>query len=497
MGTPGGEVALEEQAVGARWKARALIASFLIAMLALYWPTTLSLFHLWLDTDKTTYTHGFIVLAIALWLIVRDERLDGLQMQQSSLLALALYFSCSVGWLVAYRAGIETAHELAFPVLAWLAVYAAFGSRVARLCTFPIAFLFFSIPVWDALTPHLQTLSAAMVGHMLHLSGISAYVDGSLVHIGVGTFEIAGGCSGLHFVMVGLALGALYGELGRDSIKTRALLLGIAFFLALAANWLRVYVIVVAGDLTNMQHYLVRVEHYRFGWIVFAVMMALFFWIASRFPPAGDSATESRSQTALRSYNSRDLYVVLGLLLVPGWSVIDFGRTAAPPALRELRPQNLADWRGPFQVADQQWNPVFVGADARSLASYEARDGQRVALYVAAYRDQRQDKELIGYHNRLTDEPDIVVDSSAALDGAREMVVGNGENRDLVRFSYWIGNFETSSGFTAQLAYGVKSLWSAPLSRVVAFRIHCESDCDTAHRTLDAFRSALQPHLAR
>jgi exosortase A len=493
MATPRDEVAIPQGFwhIARRWKIRPLIALCVIATFALYWQTSAALSALWLDTDKTTFTHGFIVLALTFWLILRDERFERLTARSPNYLALIAYLLCSLGWLVAYRAGIETAQELAFPVLAWLAVYALFGTQAARLAAFPIGFLIFAIPIWDVLTPYLQTVSAAMVGHMLHLSGISAYVEGSFVHIGVGIFEIAGGCSGLHFVMVGLALGALYGELGRDSIRTRTLLVTLAFVVAVAANWVRVYVIVVAGYLTNMQHYLVRVEHYRFGWVVFAVMMACFFWIASRFPPSTASSQSEDEPHRATGPKWRRAYVALGLLVVPGWNALDPVHSAPMPTEAQMRPAHMRDWQGPRQPSGAGWTPVFAGADAESLTTYQESDGQPVTMYVAAYRVQRQDKELVGYNSHLISDSEAIVDSRAVSAGTHELVVQNGGNRDLVRFSYHIGDLQTGSGFVAQLSYGVKSLWSAPLSRIVALRTQCTSSCEAAHQRLDAFELAL------
>ncbi len=485
------EVALAPRAqpIMARRRMRLLVAACLLAMLALYWPTTLALSTLWLDTDKTTFTHGFIVLGISFWLILRDDRLEQLQ-PEANLFAVFAYLLGSIGWLIAYRAGIETAHELAFPVIALLAVWSMFGIGAARLAAFPIGFLLFAIPVWDVLTPRLQAVSASMVGHMLHASGVEAYVDGNFVHIPAGTFEIAGGCSGLHFVMVGLALGALYGELGRDSLKTRSLLLALAFFLAVVANWVRVYVIVVAGHLTNMQHYLVRVEHYRFGWVVFAVMMGLFFWVASRFPssalvPVAQPETQ-RSDLPKR----RAAYAAFALLVVPAWAVLDPINPAPAPTAAQMRPA-LHGWLGPLPADSTRWSPVFVGADVEDLATYEDSAGERVWRFVAAYRQQQQGKELVGYNNHLFSDSDSVVDSREISHGIRELVLQDGPNRSVLRFSYHIGNLQTASGLRAQLSYGVQSLWSAPLSRIVAVRTDCASHCEAAKSRLNAFASAL------
>ena len=105
------------------------------------------------------------------------------------------------------------------------------------------------------------------------------------MHLAAGVFEVAGGCSGIHFLIVSLALATLYGEIGRDSLKVRLQLVALAAGLALLTNWLRVYIIIVAGHLTDMQHFLIREGHYNFGWMLFAGMMVVFFLLARRFAP--------------------------------------------------------------------------------------------------------------------------------------------------------------------------------------------------------------------
>src|SRR5688572_18995847 len=46
------------------------IGSF-VAVFALYWPTTLSLFDRWQDTVHRTYTHGYFIVALSVWLVWR------------------------------------------------------------------------------------------------------------------------------------------------------------------------------------------------------------------------------------------------------------------------------------------------------------------------------------------------------------------------------------------------------------------------------------------
>ena len=85
---------------------------------------------------------------------------------------------------------------------------------------------------------------------------------------------------------MGLAIAALHGELRRDPWRTRLAQLVFMAWLALLANWVRVYTVIERGYQTDMQTYLVRVSHYWFGWGVFAVALVIFFVVTDRLGPA-------------------------------------------------------------------------------------------------------------------------------------------------------------------------------------------------------------------
>ena len=56
---------------------------------------------------------------------------------------------------------------------------------------------------------------------LLTLTGPPALFIGDVIHIPNGTFRIEEGCSGAHFMIVGLAVAALYGEQQRDPWRIR------------------------------------------------------------------------------------------------------------------------------------------------------------------------------------------------------------------------------------------------------------------------------------
>ena len=165
----------------------------------------------------------------------------------------------------------------------WLAATAAFGWAVGRLLLFPAAYLYFAMPIWYPAP--LQDLTVLAMHGLLRITGPPALFTGDVIHIPNGTFRIEEGCSGVHFMIVGLAVAALYGEKQRDPWRIRAWQLALMAALAVLANWVRVYTVIEAGYLTDMQSYLVRVSHYGFGWAVFAATLVVFFWLVTRFGP--------------------------------------------------------------------------------------------------------------------------------------------------------------------------------------------------------------------
>jgi exosortase A len=475
------------------WRHAIAIMTVLSGVFLIYWPSAVSLLQLWGDTERTTYTHGYIIAALAVWLVIRRrDRLAAISWSPSiaaSLLVLAAAFA----WLVAVRAGIEVVHQLLLLALLWLSVWAVFGLRMAMELWPPIAYLIFAIPAWDHINFLLQEATVRAVTLLLWASAIPAYVDGNFVNLAAGVFEVAGGCSGIHFFIVSLALAALYGEVGRDPFKMRICLLALAATLALLANWLRVYIIVVAGHLTDMQHFLIRDGHYNFGWMVFAVMMVVFFLLARRFAPVAPQAPVQPAPA--RPYASHGVGLAIAIacvVAVPTWELLRSVAPAALPSAGALLPRAPAGWSEVTAQSAPAWNPVFAEADRVERAAYANPAGVRVQVFIASYAWQRQNRELVASGNSLVGPGDEVVLSTARAAGgaAREVVVRGPQGRSVIRYYYDIGGRRIDRGIVAQLWYGLGAIRREILSSVVAMRADCAADCDAARALLSEFSAS-------
>lgn len=181
------------------------------------------------------------------------------------------------------------------PVLAGMLLVLC-GTAGLRLAAFPLLFLAFMVPlpgmVVEAMTGQLKELLSAASVDLLHALGYPAARSGVVVVVGQYQLLMADACSGLHSLFSLAALGLLYVHLTvrrhglKDGVKTggtgggpggvhAALLLAAILPVALAANLLRVVLLILAtyhgGDALGRQ------IHEAMGVLVFIVALALLF----------------------------------------------------------------------------------------------------------------------------------------------------------------------------------------------------------------------------
>jgi exosortase/archaeosortase family protein len=381
------------------------------------------------------------------------------------------------------------------------------GLRAGRVLWWPVAFFYFALPIWDALNPVLQAATVHANRVLALFFGVPVIIDGTLIHIPAGSFEIAGGCSGLNYLVVGLAVAALLGELNGDSPRRRLYLVALSGGLALVSNWVRVFIIIYAGHVTDMTHYLVRVDHYKWGWVLYAFVLALFFYLARRMPVSaspsqGEFANSAvGGQVRLAPVAAACVAVAIGPVLT-GWRQANI---AGDVRVQEELPRLVADGREMQWLASPSiggWLPEFPGADAEQLVDYSYGDAH-VAVYIATYVLQSQGRELVGHDSRLQGRHSgrFVPGAGSVASTESEIAMREGEWRDsagghaLYWWIYQVGERRFTSGLRAQLWYGVSSLWSAPHSSIVVLRSECLPNCGHARMVLKRFAGAAMPGL--
>ena len=467
----------------------------------IYWPSTAFLYKRWSASvsDTDTYSHGWLILLICIGLVVRARRdLSAAPVRPSPLAAVVLAAAIVV-WLVTYHASIEGLQVPLQPLIFWLAVSTAFGAAVGRVLLFPVAYIYFAEPVWYG--TQLQHLTVLVTRGLLALTGPTASIVGDVIRLPNGTFVIEEGCSGLHFMIVGLAVAALYGEQQRDSWPVRLRQLALMAGLALLANWVRVYTVIEAGYLTDMQSYLVRVSHYGFGWCVFAVALFVFFWLAPRLTPEEASQPGAGATAAAAPALARDPQwraelggVALAMVILIALPLLNAAVRASRPAPPLAHPAALAPqlpWRAVPVDVRSAWLPIFPGADELQRRAFGNTGGATVEVLGVAYRTQRQDAELVGESSSLTGKglkarAERLVDSTAGQFRETE-VTDRTDGRSLIWSRYQVNGRNLVHPLTQQLWFGINALVWQPPAGLIALRTPCDADCASAGRTLQDF----------
>ncbi len=481
-----------------------------IAVVGIYWPSARDLHTLWTSPQQEeAFTHGYLILLLCLWLVFRErERLGSIAVAPSPK-ALLVLLTLSALWLWLWRAAIQEGHEMLLPLIWLTAIVATLGWRAGRLLAFPVGYLYFAMPIWSDINGLVQALSAKMTGALIFLTGLPAFMQGDYVQLPRGEIEIAGTCSGLHALIVGLALATLYGKVADVPLRRRWLWIAVMGALSLIVNWIRIFTVITAAYFTEMHSSLVR-HHYWLGWWLFAGAFALFLWWTGRGSQLGrdqGSLDETRAGAAtatpirIRAATAAALSTLAVLAVLPLTSYgLDWIHAHARNPISIAWPADPAGWHA-AAAEGGEWAPHFAHPSAKGLRRYTDASGQAVEVFTVAYRVQTQDAKLLSFWNQLLagrgrfrERAERIV--SAPSGEWRELrVVDDSGAPSLIWTRDRIGDRLFVEPRLSQLWYGFRALVNPPISSLTALRTDCATDCRAARHRLTAASGVLPPAL--
>lgn len=170
-----------------------------VVLLAVYWNILRALVIQW--WDDANYSHGFLVPIFCLYLVWRQRAYLQRLPVRGSLVGLAVIL-VGIGILLAGDLGADNflMRSSLIVVLAGLVLF-LLGRRIFRGLLFPLAFLFFMVPlpgvIFYAITFPLQSLAARQAAWMLEWLGIPVLLDGNVIHLAQLTLGVTEACSGI------------------------------------------------------------------------------------------------------------------------------------------------------------------------------------------------------------------------------------------------------------------------------------------------------------
>jgi len=376
----------------------ALFWAFIFCWLLVYAPTGLSIVEEW--SFSGALGHGYLVAPFALYLMYIYPFSQPCQPARLSIIAgvVGLLVCCGIWWAA------DKMHVLTLAQVAWLCMLFAgclayFGFRWLLHHWLALAILVLAMPFWTYLVKPLRDISTHVSVSVLQWLDIPVLNNGYLIQVPAGSFFVEDSCSGLGFFLVALFLTAAFSALNRLRWHLALIVLLVSIMTAIVANWIRIIVIILVGNATEMQHAIVT-DHLTFGWLLFVgllVPLLVFYHYLLKYPPrAFKPAVYSvvEDTVAKRVLGSVLLTIVL---LVPAYDALQ-----RQVDVSTYRPELLSRLHGDhtFVAKTLSWQPHFV-KPAEVISGDIRLDGIPTDIYTAYYPREQAGEEVVYVENRL------------------------------------------------------------------------------------------------
>jgi exosortase A len=401
------------EAVATRpWRSERSVAwvmAVVAMVLAVFWQTTWSMVELWKSSG--TYSHGFLILPAFVWLVwQRRNELSCLPVRPFWP-GLAILASFGLIWLIGHLASTNAPTQLTVFALVAAAIGTVLGASWVRALAFPLTFLFFAAPIGDSLVPHLMDWTADFTVAALKLSGVPVYREGNNFSIPSGDWSVVETCSGIRYVFACLTVAALYAWTIYRSTVRRLLFIASALAIAIVANWIRAYGIVMIGHLSDNQ-LAIGVDHFVSGGVLFAVIMATVFSLGALWREDSAEGQRSRPADAARTSPPADPTLRNGAAVVAAaatlivWPLISLEINKAP-ATTSARIADVRSRAGWIRVQEPSvaWKP-HVSNPLQTRVQTFAKDGQQVSVYLATFGRPSPNSKVTSALNQLVSSDD-------------------------------------------------------------------------------------------
>ena len=461
--------------------------------------TTRELIRQW----DSAYNYGYLILPAAL--VLGWQRRHQLVKVLTRPNATGLFAAAAAGmvWIMGYLSNVAVAQQLAMIVLIVLAFWTVLGTAITRALIYPLLYLFLMVPVpiRSFLERPLMDFTAYFIVAAAKLSGVPIYRDGMVLSIPAGNFSIVEACSGIAALTAFVLTGIFLAGINFRSPQRQLIFVAISIVVAIVANGLRAYGIVMLGHFGEMRWVY---DHGPLGDIWYSVVLILLFLIGRYYSDLDDdtpaSNTDAHRPTTLRPAWPSVVAAGLSMVIV---ALIAFSGAAMEQALanRSLQafpelPIRGESWSfSPTAPAD--WQPLYTGA-VRETAGHYLSATASIDARIISYGYQTQGAELINSLNQLFD-PEYWTAlqqraGSAALQSGREWpyrmveIQSEAGSKRVIWYWFLIDGYPTIHPINVKLREAV-NLFSVEksVSSLVALSAPFEGDLEQNQATLGAF----------
>ena len=495
----------KEVSLGTDWRASlAAFAILVLWLLVAYRETVWAMAGIWARSD--TYAHGFVVPFISLWLAWRQRQNLRRIVPVPGASAWMLMAGVALLWLAGDLVAVNAATQFSLVAMIVLAVPAVLGWQAAKAFLFPLAFLFFAVPIGDFLLPQLMEWTADFTVLALRASGIPVFREGQQFVIPSGNWSVVEACSGIRYLIASITVGSLFAYLSYHTTQRRLVFVGVSILVPIVANWLRAYMIVMLGHYSG-NTIATGVDHLIYGWLFFGVVIMIMFLIGAKWAQPALVGWPQRLHTGRPAELAQPNKIWLGVAVVvlvtaaPHWVnySLQNSQNLSTPHLQPLQPGN--GWQPASQLVE--WRPAFENPSTESRQMFVSSGGT-VGLYVGFYRNQNYGRKLVSSNNRLVTSKDPhwtqVANSRLSVDlGQNNLIVRTavlqgrgmpgtaGELRLAVWQFYWINGKWIADDYHAKIWGAIYRLMGRGDDSAVILIYAPYTETSSAPATLELF----------
>ena len=361
--------------------------------------------------NSEEYSHGYLIPVISLWFVWENQEELKKYLGRGDWSGVLIVI---LGLIIGFFGELATLYvitQYAFLLTLYGLCVVYFGWRGMRLLWFPLAYLFFMIPLpnflYNNLSSQLQLISSQLGVAVARGFDVSVHLQGNVIDLGVYQLQVVEACSGLRYLFPLASFGFLSAFFFKAPLWMRGLVLISTLPITVLMNSFRIGVICVLVEHWGIEQAEGFLHDFE-GWIVFIGCLAVLFaemWLLTKlfikdksfsdvFIVDGRINTKPAEVTEVTELSVFQPYIIAALLLF-----IAVPLTLSIGTREELVPERSRFADFPLQIED--WQGVSIGMgqkyidtlkfDDYIVANY-AKNTQREAInfYVAYYSSQRK-----------------------------------------------------------------------------------------------------------
>lgn len=369
----------------------------LLTFFACYLNTIVGLFNVWRNNDD--YSYAFLIPFISGYIIwERRKEITATPVGTSWVGGISFFLFLIIS-VYGILGSSPSAVRPAIPLIILSITLFCFGKEVFKALGFPLSLLIFMIPLptmfGTMIGVHLKSISTLLGEMILRLFGVSVFVEGNVIDLGVTQLQVVDACSGLRYILPLFAIGVVFAYFF-EKARWKQFVLAISTIpIAVITNGMRIG---ITGILA--QKYGSEVAdgffHGFSGWLIFMFAFSLLFvfhFILSLIFGKTQSHNKTnigdkkRPEGMKPKKNTIPLVVCSSFLLFVG--ILSYTTAALPPL-------KIEDGLSNFPLAIKEWKGRSVNIDPEMITASGAQEA-----FSATYLDMSEDivSLYIGYRS--------------------------------------------------------------------------------------------------